>query len=175
MKREHKWESLEYNGTIKHWNSNIIRVSSSFRSFEGAKWRKTEWAHRSWLYLSKFWKLFIFFCLFVFHFLVINPSTAGRNFDRYDYHHHRHFEKRMKKKQTRNYTGRGFARRKAGNNNEDWGREMKKKDTWFKKKKEKSTAKVRDTLVGGCGSRRGPSEKGRQVTNGNVSRERLDS
>ena len=70
-----------------------------------------------------------FFVCFVFHFLVINPSTAGRNFDRYDYHHHRHFEKRRKKKQTRNYTGRGFARRKAGNNNEDWGREKKKKDT----------------------------------------------
>ena len=68
-----------------------------------------------------------FFVCFVFHFLVINPSTAGRNFDRYDYHHHRHFEKRRKKKQTRNYTGRGFARRKAGNNNVDWGREKKKK------------------------------------------------
>ena len=70
-----------------------------------------------------------FFVCFVFHFLVINPSTAGRNFDRYDYHHHRHFEKRRKKNKREITRDAALHEEKQETTTRIGGEKRKKKDT----------------------------------------------
>ena len=78
-----------------------------------------------------------FFVCFVFHFLVINPSTAGRNFDRYDYHHHRHFEKRRKKNKREITRDAALHEEKQETTTRIGGEKRKKKILDLKKRKRK--------------------------------------